>query len=173
MGNSKSALSRRFISSSLGARAIRHESHCRSRRKSLENRGAARGVPGGRRRDPDPGIHEDGDPGGGARGGQIARIAGQGRRHGQRRRCRGGNWLVSTLHRGKKYRCGSAAKGVISFASQGRNTMKKTTFTLAAASVLALSVQAALAQDKPAPPPAWHQGKPPALAESKLAPVPG
>jgi hypothetical protein len=51
--------------------------------------------------------------------------------------------------------------------------MKKTAFTLAAASVLALSVQAALAQDKPAPPPAWHQGKPPALAESKLAPVPG
>ena len=51
--------------------------------------------------------------------------------------------------------------------------MKKSAFTLAAASVLALSVQAALAQDKPAPPPAWHQGKPPAMAESKLAPNPG
>ena len=51
--------------------------------------------------------------------------------------------------------------------------MKKTVFALAASSVLALSMQAALAQDKPAPPPAWHQGKPPALAESKLAPVPG
>ena len=51
--------------------------------------------------------------------------------------------------------------------------MNKKTFALAAASVLALSVQAALAQDKPAPPPAWHQGKPPALAESKLAPNAG
>ena len=31
----------------------------------------------------------------------------------------------------------------------------------------------AQAQDKPKPPPAWHQGKPPAQAESKLAPHPG
>jgi glucose/arabinose dehydrogenase len=34
-------------------------------------------------------------------------------------------------------------------------------------------VQCALAQDKPKPPPAWHQGKPPAMAESKLAPLAG
>jgi len=32
---------------------------------------------------------------------------------------------------------------------------------------------AASAQDKPAPPPAWHQGKPPAMSDSKLAPLPG
>ena len=52
--------------------------------------------------------------------------------------------------------------------------MNKTSFAVAAASLLALSVQSALAQDKPAaPPPAWHQGKPPAMADSKLAPVPG
>src|SRR5258706_12689933 len=51
--------------------------------------------------------------------------------------------------------------------------MTKNAFTLAAASVLALSVQAALAQDKPAPPPAWHQGKTPAMVDSKLAPNPG
>jgi hypothetical protein len=52
--------------------------------------------------------------------------------------------------------------------------MKKTQFAFAAASLLALSIQAALAQDKKAePPPAWHQGKPPALSESKLAPVAG
>jgi len=51
--------------------------------------------------------------------------------------------------------------------------MRKSVLTLAAASVLAMSVQAALAQDKPKPPPAWHQGKPAALADSKLAPVPG
>ena len=31
----------------------------------------------------------------------------------------------------------------------------------------------ALSQDKPKPPPAWHQGKPPAMSESKLAPHPG
>src|ERR671915_41891 len=31
----------------------------------------------------------------------------------------------------------------------------------------------ALSQDKPKPPPAWHQGKPPAMGESKLAPHPG
>ena len=28
----------------------------------------------------------------------------------------------------------------------------------------------AISQDKPKPPPIWHQGKPPAQAESKLAP---
>jgi glucose/arabinose dehydrogenase len=55
--------------------------------------------------------------------------------------------------------------------------MTKTTFAIAAGA-LALSVQLAYAQDKgaapaAAPPPAWHQGKPPALADSKLAPVPG
>jgi glucose/arabinose dehydrogenase len=32
---------------------------------------------------------------------------------------------------------------------------------------------AANTQDKPSPPPAWHQGKPPAMSESKLAPHPG
>ena len=31
----------------------------------------------------------------------------------------------------------------------------------------------AQAQDKPAPPPAWQQGKPPAMADSKLAPLAG
>ncbi|HWN06870.1 MAG TPA: hypothetical protein VNO53_06870, partial [Steroidobacteraceae bacterium] len=31
----------------------------------------------------------------------------------------------------------------------------------------------ALSQDKPKPPPAWHQGKPAAQAESKLAPHAG
>ena len=54
--------------------------------------------------------------------------------------------------------------------------MSKKAFALAAAGVLALSVQSAFAQAPaaaPAAPPAWHQGKPPALAESKLAPVPG
>jgi glucose/arabinose dehydrogenase len=51
--------------------------------------------------------------------------------------------------------------------------MHKKAFALAAASTLVLSIQAALAQDKPAPPPAWHQGKPPALADSKLAPLAG
>ena len=50
--------------------------------------------------------------------------------------------------------------------------MNKKAIALAAAGVLALSVQAAFAQ-APAAPPAWHQGKPPALAESKLAPIPG
>jgi glucose/arabinose dehydrogenase len=34
-------------------------------------------------------------------------------------------------------------------------------------------VSPALAQDKPKPPPAWHQGKPAAMAESKLAPHAG
>src|SRR5262245_7856216 len=44
--------------------------------------------------------------------------------------------------------------------------------------IIALAVAAAfaapaLSQDKPKPPPAWHQGKPPAMAESKLAPHAG
>jgi glucose/arabinose dehydrogenase len=44
--------------------------------------------------------------------------------------------------------------------------------------IIALAVAAAfaapaLSQDKPKPPPAWHQGKPPAMADSKLAPHPG
>ena len=51
--------------------------------------------------------------------------------------------------------------------------MKTKAFALAAASVLVLSVQAAFAQAPASPPPAWHQGKPPALADSKLAPVAG
>ena len=44
---------------------------------------------------------------------------------------------------------------------------------LVAAAVAAAFVAPALSQDKPKPPPAWHQGKPPAMAESKLAPHPG
>ena len=45
-------------------------------------------------------------------------------------------------------------------------------------SLIALAVAAAFAapalpQDKPKPPPAWHQGKPAAMAESKLAPHAG
>jgi glucose/arabinose dehydrogenase len=51
--------------------------------------------------------------------------------------------------------------------------MNKNALALAAASTLAFAIQVAYAQDKPKPPPAWHQGKPPALADSKLAPVPG
>ena len=51
--------------------------------------------------------------------------------------------------------------------------MNKNAFALAAASTLAFAIQVAYAQDKPKPPPAWHQGKPPAMADSKLAPVPG
>ncbi len=51
--------------------------------------------------------------------------------------------------------------------------MKKSAFALAAASTLAFAIQLAYAQDKPKPPPAWHQGKPPALADSKLAPLAG
>ncbi len=59
--------------------------------------------------------------------------------------------------------------------------MNRQAFALAAAGTLALAVQCALAQDKPAPaaapapaaPPAWHQGKPPAMAESRLAPLAG
>jgi glucose/arabinose dehydrogenase len=41
-----------------------------------------------------------------------------------------------------------------------------------AAGVL-LAFGAAQAQDKPAPPPAWHQGKPAAMGDSKLAPLAG
>lgn len=51
--------------------------------------------------------------------------------------------------------------------------MKTKAFALTSAAVLAFTVQSAFSQDKPKPPPAWHQGKPPAMAESKLAPVPG
>ena len=43
----------------------------------------------------------------------------------------------------------------------------KTIIAVAAAAVFAAQ---ALAQDKLQTPPAWHQGKPPAMAESKLAP---
>jgi glucose/arabinose dehydrogenase len=43
-----------------------------------------------------------------------------------------------------------------------------------AAAVAALfAFGAAQAQDKPQPPPAWHQGKPPAMSDSKLAPHAG
>jgi glucose/arabinose dehydrogenase len=49
----------------------------------------------------------------------------------------------------------------------------KPLFAAAAASALALAVQSAYAQDKPKPPPAWHQGKPAAMADSKLAPLAG
>jgi glucose/arabinose dehydrogenase len=45
--------------------------------------------------------------------------------------------------------------------------------TLIAAAVVAAFAVPAQSQDKPAPPPAWHQGKPPAMAESKLAPHAG
>jgi glucose/arabinose dehydrogenase len=45
--------------------------------------------------------------------------------------------------------------------------------TLIAAAVAAAFAVPAQSQDKPKPPPAWHQGKPPALAESKLAPHAG
>jgi glucose/arabinose dehydrogenase len=44
--------------------------------------------------------------------------------------------------------------------------------TAIAAGVL-LAFGAAQAQDKPKPPPAWHQGKPAAMADSKLAPLAG
>src|SRR5687768_18531889 len=46
----------------------------------------------------------------------------------------------------------------------------KTLIALAVAAAFAAPV---LAQDKPKPPPAWHQGKPPAQADSKLAPHAG
>ncbi|MBM3384781.1 MAG: sorbosone dehydrogenase family protein [Betaproteobacteria bacterium] len=51
--------------------------------------------------------------------------------------------------------------------------MKTKAFALTSAALLAFTVQSAFSQDKPKPPPAWHQGKPAAMAESKLAPVPG
>lgn len=44
---------------------------------------------------------------------------------------------------------------------------------LIAVAVAAAFAAPALSQDKPKPPPAWHQGKPPAMAGSKLAPHPG
>jgi glucose/arabinose dehydrogenase len=44
---------------------------------------------------------------------------------------------------------------------------------LAVAGAFATAVSIANAQDKPAPPPAWHQGKGGAYADSKLAPNPG
>ena len=44
---------------------------------------------------------------------------------------------------------------------------------LIALAVAAAFAAPALSQDKPKPPPAWHQGKPPAMGESKLAPHPG
>jgi len=50
---------------------------------------------------------------------------------------------------------------------------RSTVIRLASAAILAGSVQCALAQDKPAPPPAWQQGKGAAHADSKLAPNPG
>ena len=49
-------------------------------------------------------------------------------------------------------------------------TLIGTVVTAAVASAFAIPAQA---QDKPKPPPAWHQGKPPAMADSKLAPHPG
>jgi glucose/arabinose dehydrogenase len=51
--------------------------------------------------------------------------------------------------------------------------MRKKAFVLAAAGTLAFAVSSAFSQDKPKPPPAWWQGKPPAMADSKLAPLPG
>ena len=51
--------------------------------------------------------------------------------------------------------------------------MKTKAFAVTSAAVLAFAVQSAFSQDKPKPPPAWHQGKPAAMADSKLAPVPG
>jgi glucose/arabinose dehydrogenase len=48
--------------------------------------------------------------------------------------------------------------------------MIRTLIAAAVAAAFALPVQA---QDKKGPPPAWHQGKPPAHAESKLAPHAG
>src|SRR5918992_2505513 len=44
---------------------------------------------------------------------------------------------------------------------------------LIAAALAAAFAFPAQSQDKPKPPPAWHQGKPPAMAESKLAPHAG
>jgi len=52
--------------------------------------------------------------------------------------------------------------------------MKPRAFALTSAAVLALVVQSVYSQDKkPAPPPAWKQGQPASMADSKLAPVPG
>jgi glucose/arabinose dehydrogenase len=48
--------------------------------------------------------------------------------------------------------------------------MIRSTIAVAVGAAFAFAAQA---QDKPKPPPAWHQGKPPAQAESKLAPHPG
>jgi glucose/arabinose dehydrogenase len=48
--------------------------------------------------------------------------------------------------------------------------MMKTVIAVAIAAAFAVP---ALAQDKPKPPPVWHQGKPPAMADSKQAPHPG
>ena len=45
--------------------------------------------------------------------------------------------------------------------------------SLIALAVVAAFAAPALSQDKPKPPPAWHQGKPAAMAESKLAPHAG
>ena len=45
--------------------------------------------------------------------------------------------------------------------------------SLIAVAVAAAFAAPAFSQDKPKPPPAWHQGKPPAMAESKLAPHAG
>jgi glucose/arabinose dehydrogenase len=45
--------------------------------------------------------------------------------------------------------------------------------TIIAFAVAAAFAAPALSQDKPKPPPAWHQGKPAAQAESKLAPHAG
>lgn len=52
--------------------------------------------------------------------------------------------------------------------------MKTKAFALTSAAVFALVVQSAYSQDKkPAPPPAWKQGQPASMADSKLAPNPG
>jgi glucose/arabinose dehydrogenase len=51
--------------------------------------------------------------------------------------------------------------------------MKPVFTPLVFAGALASSVSLALAQDKPAPPPAWKQGQPESMKDSKLAPHPG
>ncbi len=50
--------------------------------------------------------------------------------------------------------------------------MRKKVFALAVSGALAFAFQTVHAQPKP-PPPAWHQGKPAAMADSKLAVIPG
>jgi glucose/arabinose dehydrogenase len=45
--------------------------------------------------------------------------------------------------------------------------------TISLAVAAAFAAAAFSAHSQPKPPPAWHQGKPPAMAESKLAPLPG